>query len=620
MKGLGKSIKRRSIFRWLHNQKHQFAFLQETHSTKECAQFWEAEWGGKVFFSDESSNSKGVVILVNPNLELKVEKCITENARYILLDLIVDESQIILLNIYARNDVNQQVTFFRSLQNLLTEFAQENIVFAGDFNCALMELDKKGGNSIFKKARVIQEIERLMNLYDLSDVWRRRNPDTERFTWSNKSRKIQVQLDFFLISKDLSSDVQSCSIVNSPESDHSAITLHLKSENLMQPKGPSFWKFNNSLLEDCEYVDKLREEIPLFKNKYSDVQNASLRWDLIKIEIRGFTIKFSKIKAKRRRNEEQILQKKANQLLEQTEQNPSGKKLLNELYPTNLRLRALMHQKTKGVILRSRARWQEQGEHNTKYFLNLEKRNHCRKNVTEVKINDNDYTSNQFEILSEERKFYETLYKSLRSATFAHPNETFFEAENVASLNEEEKLSREGIVSEDECLTALKEFKNCKSPGTDDLSAEFNKFFWTEISSDIIENFNYAFKTGRLSISQRRGIISLIPKKNKDKSLLENLRPISLLNIDYKILTKSIAKRLEKVLPKIINPNQTGYIKGRFISENVRLIQDAMFHTKQEEKPGIATFLDFLKAFDTVEWDYLKAALQRFNFGPDIFI
>ena len=99
---------------------------------------------------------------------------------------------------------------------------------------------------------------------------------------------------------------------------------------------------------------------------------------------------------------------------------------------------------------------------------------------------------------------------------------------------------------------------------------------------------------------------------------MEKLRPISLLNIDYKILTKSIAKRLEKVLPKIINPNQTGYIKGRFIGENVRLIQDAMFHTKQEEKPGIAIFLDFRKAFDTVKWDYLKAALQRFNFGPDI--
>ena len=153
-----------------------------------------------------------------------------------------------------------------------------------------------------------------------------------------ESRKIQVRLDFFLISKDLSSDVQSCSIINAPESDHSAITPHLKSETLMEPKGPGFWKFNNSLLEDCEYVNKLREDISLFKNKYSNVQNASIKWDLIKMEIRGFTIKFSKIKAKRRRNEEYIIQNKANQLLEQTEKNPSDKKLLNELYATNLRL------------------------------------------------------------------------------------------------------------------------------------------------------------------------------------------------------------------------------------------------------------------------------------------
>jgi len=132
-------------------------------------------------------------------------------------------------------------------------------------------------------------------------------------------------------------------------------------------------------------------------------------------------------------------------------------------------------------------------------------------------------------------------------------------------------------------------------------------------------SFNYAFRTGTLSITQRRGIISLIPKKTKDKTLLENLRPVSLLNIDYKILTKTIAKRLEKVLPKIINSDQTGYVKGRFIGENVRLIQDVMFFTEYTKTPaGIAIFLDFRKAFDTIEWPYLKAALQMFNFGPDI--
>ena len=107
----------------------------------------------------------------------------------------------------------------------------------------------------------------------------------------------------------------------------------------------------------------------------------------------------------------------------------------------------------------------------------------------------------------------------------------------------------------------------------------------------MLSSFHFAFQTGSLSISQRRGVISLIPKKDKDKSSLENLRPISLLNVSYKILTKIIAIRMEKVLPKIINLNQTGYAKGRFIGENIRLIQDVMFLKKHANTPaGIAIF------------------------------
>ena len=132
------------------------------------------------------------------------------------------------------------------------------------------------------------------------------------------------------------------------------------------------------------------------------------------------------------------------------------------------------------------------------------------------------------------------------------------------------------------------------------------------------DSFNYAFQSGTLSITQRRGVISLIPKKSKDKTSLENLRPISLLNVDYKILTKTIAKRIEKVLPNIINVDQTGYVKGRYIGENIRLIQDVLHFTNLTKQKGIAIFLDFKKAFDSIEWPYLNAALELFNFGPDI--
>ena len=109
-----------------------------------------------------------------------------------------------------------------------------------------------------------------------------------------------------------------------------------------------------------------------------------------------------------------------------------------------------------------------------------------------------------------------------------------------------------------------------------------------------------------------------MPQPNKDTTSLENLRPISLLNVNYKILTKAIAKRLEKVLPKIVCPDQIGYVKNRYISENVRLILDIMSYTGETNLQGLALFIDFKEALDPIEWSFLIDTLNTFNFGPDI--
>ena len=274
-----------------------------------------------------------------------------------------------------------------------------------------------------------------------------------------------------------------CEILNAPETDHSIIKLHLKSESSRQPKGPGFWKFNNSLLEDEKYTNKLCESITLFKNKYSDVDDLSLRWDLLKMEIRGFTVTYSKIKAKKRKSDELILQNKVNELIQKSGRNRGDKLLLNELYATKSRLQTMMRQKTKGAIIRSKALWHKQGERNTRYFYNLEKRNQNRKTVPKLKVGSNKYTSDQFEILEEEKRFYETLYRS--KSTDVSPESTFFKPDNISPLKGEEQQQCEGLVSENECLNALKGFKKAKSSGTDGFSAEFYKFFWPELGNEI---------------------------------------------------------------------------------------------------------------------------------------
>ncbi len=187
------------------------------------------------------------------------------------------------------------------------------------------------------------------------------------------------------------------------------------------------------------------------------------------------------------------------------------------------------------------------------------------------------------------------------------------------SLTEELKSNCEGILTIDECTKAMNEMKNGKSPGTDGLTVEFYKHFWPQINTFVLESLNYAYVKGELSIDQRRGIITLIPKKDKKRTLLKNWRPISLLNTDYKILTKALASRLKKALPLIIDPDQTGFLEGRYIGENIRTISDLIDYTSLKNTPGILLLIDFEKAFDTVRWSHIIKCLKYFNFG-ELFI
>ena len=117
--------------------------------------------------------------------------------------------------------------------------------------------------------------------------------------------------------------------------------------------------------------------------------------------------------------------------------------------------------------------------------------------------------------------------------------------------------------------------KNNKSPGSDGLSVEFYKTFSPQIKNDLIDSLNLAYDNGTLSTTQKRSILSLLFKKN-DKHLLKNWRPISLLNTDYKILAHVLANRLKTVINQLIHTDQNGYIKGRNIGFNIRLIQDVI--------------------------------------------
>ncbi|GFR74429.1 retrovirus-related Pol polyprotein from type-1 retrotransposable element R2 [Elysia marginata] len=184
-------------------------------------------------------------------------------------------------------------------------------------------------------------------------------------------------------------------------------------------------------------------------------------------------------------------------------------------------------------------------------------------------------------------------------------------------LTDEEKELCDTDISLQEMGEALKQLNNNSAPGPDGLTAEFYKFFWRALSKPLLESFKKSIQLSELSLSQRRGIITLIHKgNNTPREDLNNWRPMTLTNVGYKILTKLLAIRLQKEIKNIINENQTGFIKGRNISSHIRLIDDIIKYASEENIEGMIVSLDYQKAFDSVNKDTILAALRRFNFGP----
>ena len=178
----------------------------------------------------------------------------------------------------------------------------------------------------------------------------------------------------------------------------------------------------------------------------------------------------------------------------------------------------------------------------------------------------------------------------------------------MPKLSEIEKNQCEDVLTESELLKSIKAFKIGKTPGMDGLTAEFYNFFWLDIKGYLLASIRFALENGIMSMEQRRAIICLLPKKEKNRIFLKNWRPISLLHVDYKIIAKALANRLTKYLPRLIDEDQTGYVKERFIGNDIRIIEGIMIYTKQNNIKGIMLSIDFEKAFDSLKWSYLDNA------------
>ena len=622
--GLGDFKKRKDVFSYLRDIKYDIYLLQETHFKANQENFIRASWGYEAWVAGVESNSKGVAILFNPSFEYKIHDINRDpNGTYLALDITIMQKRTTLISIYGPSE-GDNPAFIGTIDTIINTFSNETVIIGGDWNCLLnLNIDARNYTSTVNRPRTRNKIKDLMADNNLIDIFRCMHPDKRAYTWRRFNTVKQGRLDYFLISEDLSGQTMKTFISPGYRSDHSLVTLTLRKNELKRDR--QFWKFNNSLLKDKCYIEVVKSLIHTIRKQYAvpiynsdnienitpeDIQftiSDQLFFETLLMEIRRKTISYASYKKKRDTKEEEELKKNILLLEEDLEHLEDNR---NELEQLKQALEISRVKKIDGIIVRSKVQWVKDGEKATKYFCNLEKRNFTNRTISFLERSDGQAITEQENILAEVHDFYKNLYshKDTKDIDLQKYKE------EAVCLTPHETVSLEGDITIEEAKITLKNMKNFKSPGPDGFTVEFYKFFFVDIGHYLIRSVNEGFRNGSLSITQYQGVITCIPKDKKPKQFIKNWRPISLLNVSYKIISSCIAGRIKSVLPSIIHESQKGFMKGRYIGENIRLLYDTIVLTEKEKIPGLLLMIDFEKAFDSVAWSFIEKALNFFNF------
>ena len=518
MRGIANETKRRTLFDF-YRLRSDILCIQETHCTRELQDIWRNEWGGNVFYSNGTSNSKGVAVLINRGFYCDYINHHTDSkGRMICVNLKIDGECVSVINVYAPNKDN--VKFVSEMEELYLN-ANGHKVVVGDFNVALnCEMDRHGTQT--NNNKMGKALEAFLDQNYLVDIWRLRNPDEKQFTWMKitQGNLKASRIDYIFVSRGIDQLVKNVMFLPGIMTDHRACQATI--EIVKSDRGAGYWKFNNSLLEDEEICQQIENEICKTIESNSH-KNSIQRWE----QIKNRAAKCVKNCARKKSNEEKELIGNLTEVVNDMESrqplNSKDQELLNS---TKQDLEQKLLERTKGLIFRSRANWYEMGEKCNKYFLGLERARYNAKTCfSMIDEETQQCVEENSKILKMQQKFYSKLYQET-GATFNLVNDTGI------FVDQAEKDIQNADISLQELKDALFILASNKTPGYDGLTTEFYKKFWHLLDVPLLDALELCYSNKEMFPSAQKGVLNLIPKPGKDSRLLKNLRPITLLNVD----------------------------------------------------------------------------------------
>ena len=604
VRGLRNKEKCKAIFDY-YRSRSDILCIQESHSEINDERIWENEWGGKVYFCHGSTNSRGCMMCIKrSNFMPEVKKIkMSTDGRYICCDMLYAGTTFNLINVYAPN--KDSPGFFEEMLHCSEDFSEKKVII-GDFNLTLnISLDRK--NSVQNNHKAAEFIKNYMDTNMLEDVWRVRNEEKRRYSWYARGRGIASRLDFVLASQGITRNIQEVLYIAGIHTDHSAI--HCVMECHENIKGPGYWKMNTNLIKDTGFLEGLCELVQSLKSQTMEMCPIS-RWEYLKTQMKKWIVEYSRTLASEKKLA--IAQLSEHIADYEDKYDTLSDMELSIMDKSKAELDELMMERARGLIFRSKVRWYEEGEKNSKYFFALEKMRYNARTINILTDEHGKKVTNDRKILAAQREYYKTL--------FTKDPEVNFELENSDDdiISPDSLAAKNTHFSVEEIAAAIKGLNNGRTPGSDGLPIELYKVMWLHLKDILCEAIEAIYEKCECPSTMATGIINLIPKPGKDSSLLKNLRPITLLNSDYKIIEKAIAIRVEEVMSSIIHEDQQGFMKNRKIFKNIRKIFELVTYTKTNEIPAYILQLDWSKCFDKIDPSAIQGSLKYYGFSEYI--
>jgi exonuclease III len=594
--------------------------LQETHFKNEQQSEYFDRVLGQTFFIEHSftepTNPKtGICFLVNRNFSCgKLQKKFEIQGRALGISLPLGEKSVLIVGVYAPSNATARRQYYQSLFNAINNnlwYEHDAHVLLGDFNVVENpELDRS--TIRYDNQEGVEELLKITDFLSLHDIYRFRHPNSnDLFTFFSKIWNTQSRLDRIYASLNLAIN-SLCTTRAVSMTDHRLFRGKFKLLSAICKRGAGYFKINTLLLNNDYFHNYIDRRIKYLLSLTPE--NIFLGWENFKMEVKDYFQRLGKLRAKERNMERKNIESSIRNIYSLIVKFPEESGNLKKLLKTK-------HQELDNIDSFYLAKCR----HNTYYkdFVDdkmtfstaksLQRKDWENRHIYSIAKDDGTLFFEPNQIVHEIKEQYCNLFSSEGVSETAF---NYFDMNcTVPILSNDEKTCLDSPITVDEVKEAIHATRGGKTPGFDSIPIEFFWLFSPELSVFLCRLFNYFLECGFMHDTAYIGIISLLYKGKGERHLRENWRPLTMLNLDYKIFAKILAIRLKKVMATIVHPDQTCSVPGRKIQDSIAHVMSIVDYVTEFNYDCMILSLDHMSAFDMIEWPYIFKVLEKMNFG-----